>query len=89
MAHPPGSENDPDDRDAYVQDNGYAEDADGNMIGEGEGGQVPEGWPSHEAATIQARTCTNPQRLHIRSCRAWWHPPDWCLVSVSCQSVMG
>ncbi|EIE20227.1 hypothetical protein COCSUDRAFT_67545 [Coccomyxa subellipsoidea C-169] len=54
MAHPPGSENDPDDRDAYVQDNGYAEDADGNMIGEGEGGQVPEGWPSHEAATIQA-----------------------------------
>ncbi|BDA45475.1 probable serum response factor homolog B at N-terminal half [Coccomyxa sp. Obi] len=53
MAHPPGAENDPDDRDQYVQDNGYAEDADGNIIGDAEGGQVPEGWATHDG-TMQA-----------------------------------
>lgn len=58
MPHPPGAENDPDDRDAYVQDNGYTEDADGNIIGgEGEGNTVPDGWPSHEAVNMQVRSC--------------------------------
>ncbi len=59
MAHPPGSENDPDDRDQYVQENGYAEDADGNMIGGAEGEQVPEGWGTHEG-TMQACSRTWP-----------------------------
>lgn len=57
MAHPPGSEGEPDDRSAYVQDNGYAEDADGNAImgGDTEQGGVPEGWPTHDASAMQVR----------------------------------
>ncbi len=63
MAHPPGAENDPDDREQYVQENGYAEDADGNMIGGAEGEQIPEGWATHEG-TMQARSRIRPPPIN-------------------------
>ena len=44
IAHPPGGENDPDDRAMHVPPEGYVEDADGNATGpDGQPGQPGEG----------------------------------------------
>lgn len=73
MPHPPGAENEPDDRAQYVQDPTYVEDADGNQVptgGAGEDGTAPEMWPTHAADAIQVCVaCFGCHCLHeVQAC---------------------
>jgi hypothetical protein len=63
MAHPPGGENEPDDRTAYVQDTNYVDGDDGVQPGdEAGGGPGADIWPPHaHEAAVQAR-------LHQSAC---------------------
>ena len=55
MGHPPGGENDPDDRMMYTPLDGYQEDADGGGVsGEGGPGQGQDGGWSQDQLQVRA-----------------------------------
>ncbi len=85
MGHPPGGENEPDDRTSYVPPDGYEEEPNPGEPGQGMGGPV-EGQPQPPpdgAAWSQ-------EQLQVRSkCQNALLPPQLILEGIPCVCAWG